>query len=299
MTATFGRLLSAMVTPFDQDENLDLDAAQALASWLVDTQGHEGLVLAGTTGESPTLTHEEQGQLFRAVREAVTVPLVAGTGSNDTRAAIDLTKRAVAAGADGILVVTPYYNRPSQAALVDYFTAVAVAGDDVPTIIYDIPVRTGRKVETENLLALAHDVSNIVGIKDAAGDPGETAMLLTQAPDGFEVYSGEDKLNLALLSVGAVGIIGVASHWAAPEMVQMVAAFEAGDMARARDLNQSLIASWDFQSGDDKPNPIPSKAMMKVLGRPGGDCRSPMGPEPDWLADLARDVIAGLGRPVS
>ncbi len=148
------------------------------------------------------------------------------------------------------------------------------------------------------MLELA-SVDNIVAVKDAAGDIAETARVVAETPDDFEVYSGEDKLNLALLSIGAVGIIGVASHWAAPEMVQMVAAFEAGDMARARDLNQSLIASWDFQSGDDKPNPIPSKAMMKVLGRPGGDCRSPMGPEPDWLADLAREVIAGLGRPVS
>ena len=175
MNPTFGRVLSAMVTPFDENEDLDLDAAQALASWLVESQGHEGLVLAGTTGESPTLTHDEQGQLFRAVREAVNVPIIAGTGSNNTRAAVDLTKRAVQAGVDGLLVVTPYYNRPSQAALVDHFTAVAAAGDDVPTLIYDIPARAGRKVETENLLTLAHDVSNIVGIKDAAGDPADMA----------------------------------------------------------------------------------------------------------------------------
>ena len=171
-SARFGRVLSAMVTPFDDEENLDLDAAAALASWLVQEQKHEGLVLAGTTGEAPTLTHDEQGELFRAVRAAVDVPIVAGAGSNDTVAAIDLATRAVAAGVDGLLVVTPYYNRPSQAALIDHFTAIAKAAEGLPVIIYDIPKRTGRKVESDTLLTLAHDVENIIGLKDAAGNPG-------------------------------------------------------------------------------------------------------------------------------
>lgn len=295
MNPTFGRVLSAMVTPFDENEDLDLDAAQALASWLVESQGHEGLVLAGTTGESPTLTHDEQGQLFRAVREAVNVPIIAGTGSNNTRAAVDLTKRAVQAGVDGLLVVTPYYNRPSQAALVDHFTAVAAAGDDVPTLIYDIPARAGRKVETENLLTLAHDVSNIVGIKDAAGDPAETAMLLTQAPDGFEIYSGDDSLTLPLMAIGAIGAIGVATHWTGPEHVQMFAAFASGDVVKARKLNAMMLPSFGFESMPDAPNPIPTKAMLRMLGRSVGTGRSPMHMEPPGLEAAARAIIEGSG----
>jgi len=295
MSPTFGRILSAMATPFNENNELDLDAAQKLASWLVDSQGHEGLVLAGTTGESPTLTHEEQGQLFRAVRQAVDVPIVAGTGSNDTSAAVDLTKRAVEAGVDGLLVVTPYYNRPSQAALVDHFSAVAAAGDDVPTLIYDHPGRTGRKVETETLLTLAHDVSNIVGLKDAAGDPGETAILLTQAPEGFELYSGDDVLTLPLLSIGAVGAIGVASHWTGPEHVQLFDAFASGDVVRAREVNAMMLPSFQFSSMPDAPNPIPTKAMLRVLGHKVGPGRSPMHIEPPGLEAAARAVVEGSG----
>ena len=295
MNPTFGRVLSAMVTPFDENEDLDLDAAQALASWPCDSTSHEGLVLAGTTGESPTLTHDEQGQLFRAVREAVNVPIIAGTGSNNTRAAVDLTKRAVQAGVDGLLVVTPYYNRPSQAALVDHFTAVAAAGDDVPTLIYDIPARAGRKVETENLLTLAHDVSNIVGIKDAAGDPAETAMLLTQAPDGFEIYSGDDSLTLPLMAIGAIGAIGVATHWTGPEHVQMFAAFASGDVVKARKLNAMMLPSFGFESMPDAPNPIPTKAMLRMLGHSVGTGRSPMHMEPPGLEAAARAIIEGSG----
>lgn len=295
MTATFGRVLSAMVTPFDADGDLDLDAAAGLASWLVDTQGHEGLVLAGTTGESPTLTHEEQGDLFRAVRAAVDVPIVAGTGSNDTAAAVDLTKRAVAAGVDGLLVVTPYYNRPSQAALVDHFAETAAAGDGIPMIIYDHPGRTGRKVETETLLDLAHDVPNIIGIKDAAGDPGETARLLTEAPDGFEIYSGDDALTLPLLAIGAVGVIGVATHWTGPETLAMIQAFQAGEVAEARRLNAMMMPSFAFENPADAPNPIPTKAMMRVVGHPVGLGRPPMHIEPPGLEAAARAVIENSG----
>ena len=295
MMPRFGRVLTAMVTPFASDGSLDLDAAQALASWLVESQGNEGLVLAGTTGESPTLTHDEQGQLFRAVREAVTVPLVAGTGSNDTQAAIDLTKRAIAAGIDGLLVVTPYYNRPSQAGLLDHFRAIAAAGDDVPTLIYDIPVRTGRKVETETLLTLAHDVANIVGLKDAAANPAETATLISHAPTGFEVYSGDDSLTLPFMAVGAVGAIGVATHWTGIEHVQMFDAFAAGDVRRARELNAMMLASFGFESMLDAPNPIPTKAMMRMLGHPVGYGRSPMHIEPAGLEAAARAIIEGSG----
>jgi 4-hydroxy-tetrahydrodipicolinate synthase len=293
--ARFGRVLTAMITPFDDDGALDLDGAAKLASWLVE-QGNEGLVIAGTTGESPTLTHEEQIDLIATVCQAVSVPVVAGAGSNDTRAAVDLTERATAAGASAILSVTPYYNRPSQAGLIAHFRAIAEA-THLPVMLYDIPVRTGRKIDTSTLLVLAHDVSNIVAVKDAAGNPAETAALIASAPVGFEVYSGDDALNLPLLSVGAVGVVSVAAHWAAAEIGEMIDAYLAGDVRRARELNAQLIPSWQFESGDRNPNPIPTKAMMKVLGRPGGNCRSPMGPEPDDLQNRARAVLAGLGRP--
>jgi 4-hydroxy-tetrahydrodipicolinate synthase len=292
--ARFGRVLTAMVTPFDGRGRLDLDGAAKLAAWLVD-QGNDGLVVAGTTGESPTLTHDEQIELVRTVCQAVSVPVLAGAGSNDTRAAVELTQRAAEAGAAGILSVSPYYNRPSQAGIVQHFRAVAEA-TELPVLLYDIPVRTGRKVDTATLLTLAHEVPNIVGLKDAAGNPAETAALLAQAPADFEVYSGDDAVTLPLLAIGAVGVIGVATHWAAREMHDLIDAFFAGDVERARDLNRRLVPSYAFESGDLNPNPVPTKAMLKVLGMPGGDCRPPMGPEPDDLQDRARRVLAGLGR---
>ena len=294
MEPMFGRLITAMITPFTPDGALDLDGAVALASWLVE-QGNDGLVLAGTTGESPTLTHDEQIALVEAVSGAVDCHVIAGAGSNDTAAAVELTRRCSAAGADAILTVTPYYNRPSQLGLFNHFRSVAEA-TDLPVMLYDIPPRSGRKIHTDTILRLADDVPNIVAVKDAAGDVAETARLVAASPAGFEVYSGEDSLTLALLAVGVVGVVSVASHWATPETVVMMEAFFSGDVAAATEANRRLIPSWDFESGDLTPNPIPSKAMMKVLGMPGGDCRPPMGPEPADLADRARLVLAGLGR---
>ena len=292
--ARFGSVLTAMISPFGPAGELDLKGAATLARWLVD-QGNQGLVVAGTTGESPTLTHDEQGDLFRVVREAVTVPVVVGVGSNSTAESLDLVDRAVAAGVDGLLVVTPYYNRPSQAGLLHHFRTVANASD-LPVMLYDIPVRTGRKIETPTLLELANTVPNIVALKDAAGSPAETASFIAQAPAGFEVYSGDDSLTLPLLSVGAVGVVGVATHWCAPEMVEMIASFEKGDVERARQLNAAMIESFDFETGLVAPNPVPSKAMLRTLGLPSGECRPPMGPTPDGLEDRARAVMAGLVR---
>ena len=290
----FGRVMTAMVTPFKADGSLDCEGAANLARWLVD-HGNDGLVVACTTGESPTLTHHEQIDLIQAVVSAVSVPVIAGAGSNDTRAAIELTELATKAGATAILSVTPYYNRPSQAGLLAHYGAVANA-TDLPIMLYDIPVRAGRRIETATVLELAHTHDNICALKDASGNVAETAALIAQAPKGFEVYSGEDNLNLALLAVGAVGVVGVATHWCGRECRDMVDAIERGDIAAARAINQLLIPSWAFESGDRNPNPIPTKAMLKVLGLPGGDCRLPMGPEPDDLQDRARAVLAGLGR---
>ena len=294
MEPRFGRVITAMITPFAANGSLDLDGAVELARWLVE-QGNDGLVLAGTTGESPTLTHDEQIALVEAVVGAVDCHVIAGAGSNDTTAAVELTERCTAAGADAILTVTPYYNRPSQLGLFHHFRAVAET-TTLPVMLYDIPTRSGRKIDTATILRLADEVQNVVAVKDAAGDVSETARLVAAVPEGFEVYSGEDALTLSLLAVGAVGVVSVASHWATPETVAMVDAFFSGNVAGATAANQRLIPSWEFESGDLKPNPIPTKAMMKVLGLPGGDCRPPMGPEPDDLQDLARRILVGLGR---
>ena len=281
-----------MVTPFTDDGSLDVDGAVALARWLVD-QGAEGLVLAGTTGESPTLTDAEKLTLWETVAEAVTVPIVAGSGTNDTAHSVHLTAEASKLGVAGILALCPYYNRPSQAGIEGHLRAIAEA-TDLPVVIYDIPVRTGRKVSTPLLVRLAHEVDNILGVKDAAGSPAETAQLVAAAPTDFEVYCGDDALLLPLLSVGAVGLIGVATHWCTPEVVALLDCWEAGDVAGARALNTRLLESWTFETGDECPNPGPAKAMLRHLGQPAGRCRPPMDAEPPWVADAAVDVYTNL-----
>ena len=291
--ADSGAVMTAMVTPFAADGSLDAGAAADLARWLVE-QGNDGLVLSGTTGESPTLSDDEKMTLWRSVREAVAVPLIAGSTSNDTRHSVQLTEAAADLGMDGILAVTPYYNRPSQAGLEAHFRAIAAASD-LPVILYDIPVRTGRKIATSTILRLADDVPTIAGVKDAAGDPGATAGLIEAAPEGFEVYSGDDALNLPFLAVGAVGVISVAAHWSAPLHRELVDAVVKGDMESARQANDRLLGSYAFETSDDAPNPVPAKAMLRVLGHAVGECRLPMGPTPDGLEDDARRLAAELG----
>lgn len=286
--ARFGRVLTAMITPFDSDGRIDLDGAQQLARWLVD-HGSDGLVVNGTTGESPTLSSAESIDLFRAVRQAVDAPVVAGTGSNDTAHAIRQSEAAAGIGVDALLVVAPYYNKPSQAGLDQHFRMIAAA-TDLPIILYDIPGRTGRKVDTDTIVRLAQDVPSIVALKDAAGSPGETSALIAAAPDDFEVYSGDDNLTLPLMAVGACGTISVASHWAGEHIHAMFDAFDAGDVAEARRINQRLLTSYAFESTLDAPNPVPTKAMLRSLGLPAGECRPPMGPTPDGLEVQAKEL---------
>lgn len=288
----FGAVMTAMVTPFDDNGRVDLEGAASLASWLVE-QGNDALVVTGTTGEASTLTDDEQIEVWRAVRAAVDVPLVAGSGTNDTRHAAELTARADDAGMDAVLVVTPYYNRPSQGGLEAHFRHVAAA-TRLPVMLYDIPVRTGRKISHDLLLRLVREVPNIWAVKDAAADVVGTARLIAEAPPDFELYCGDSALTLPMLSVGAVGVIGVCTHWCAREMGELVAAFEKGEVQRAREINARLIESYDFESGDANPNPVPAKAMLRTLGRPAGECRLPMGPTPDGLEDRARIVMKNL-----
>ena len=287
-----------MVTPFDERGALDLAAAVELARWLA-AHGSDGLVLTGSTGEGSVLTDDEKVDLWRAVAEAVTVPVVAGTGSNDTAHSIAMTQRAAGCGLDGVLVVTPYYNRPSQTGIFEHFRAVAEAASDLPVMLYDIPIRAGRRIATQTMLRLAREVSNIVALKDAAGDAPTTAHLVAQAPAGFEVYSGDDNMTLPLLSVGALGVVSVAAHWIGPQFRSVVDAFLAGDLAAALAGHTELLDSFDFESSTEYPNPMPAKAAMRALGHRVGQCRLPMGEASPELDAQAAKILAAVGKPVA
>ncbi len=290
--ARFGRVVTAMVTPFDGNGALDLDGVRRLAKWLQEN-GNDGLVVGGTTGEASTLTDDEKLALFAATAEAVTIPVIAGTGTNDTAHSIKLTAQASKLGIAGILAVGPYYNRPSQAGIEAHMRAVCGA-TSLPVVIYDIPMRTGRKIATATLLKLAREVKNVAALKDAANNPAETAILMSQAPSSFELYSGEDGLTLPLMAIGACGVIGVATHWSAVDHQEMFACWEKGDIAGARRVNSRLLESFGFESGDDNPNPLPSKVMMNVLGLNVGEARLPMGPPPPGLEARAKQVLENL-----
>jgi len=285
-----------MATPFDGDGALDVDGAVTLARWLTG-HGSDGLVVAGTTGEGPVLSDAELRQLWEAVSAAVTVPVLAGTGSNDTAHTIERTRLAQSAGVEAALVVTPYYSRPSQAGIAAHFRAVA-AETTLPLMLYDVPARAGRRIARATMVSLATEVKNIVAVKDATGDPAGSAQLIAEAPDGFELYSGDDALTLPLLSVGAVGAVSVASHWAGEETADLVAAWFKGDTEGAQACNAKLLESYDFETSETFPNPLPAKAACRVLGLPAGQCRLPLGPAPIELDERARDVIVNLGRDV-
>lgn len=290
----FGAVVCAMATPFDAEARLDLEGAVALARWLVD-HGNDALVLTGTTGESPALSDQEKIDLWTAVASAVTVPVLAGTSTADTAHSVELTKAATRAGVAGVLAVTPYYSRPSQAGIEGHMRAVAAA-THLPVLLYDIPVRTGRRVATETIWRLAAE-GVIVGVKDATADPAGAARLVAGAPSGFELYSGNDADTLPLLAVGAVGVISVESHWAGEVLRDMVQCFFKGDLEAARFLNARLIESHRFQSSEDTPNPVPTKAMLRYLGLPAGQCRLPMGDAPEGLVERAGEVFSHLQVP--
>jgi 4-hydroxy-tetrahydrodipicolinate synthase len=280
----FGRVLTAMVTPFTADGGLDLDGAQRLATHLVE-HGNDGLVVSGTTGEAPTTTDDEKERLLRAVLEAVgdRATIVAGVGTNDTRHTIELAHAAEKAGAQGLLVVTPYYSKPPQAGLLNHFRQVADA-TGLPNMLYDIPGRTGTPIETDTLVRLAeHD--NIVAVKDAKGDLEATSWVLKRT--GLAYYSGDDKVTLPLLSVGAVGVVGVPTHLFATETAAMIAAYLRGDVAGALALHRQLLPV--FTGFFRTQGVILTKAALKLVGLPGGPVRPP-------LVDATDDQIEQLRR---
>ncbi len=292
MSARFGRILPAMITPFDESGDVDVDMAVTLAKRLIG-EGSEGLVLTGTTGEGPTITDEEDWELWRTVKESVTVPVIAGAGTNDTAHSIEQVKMAEECGVDGVLVVTPYYNRPSQAGIYAHFEAVAGA-TSLPVMVYDIQSRTSKNIETPTLVAMANEISNVAALKDAAGSPDETARVIAETGDDFEVYSGDDSLTLPLIAIGAVGVVSVCAHWTSPEFVKMFDACAAGDLAEARSANASMLDSYDFEGSPEIPNPVPSKAMLRMLGLAVGEPRLPMGPTPEGVEDEAKRIYADL-----
>lgn len=288
VTARLGTVLTAMVSPFKPDGSLDLDAAARLATRLVDA-GCDGLVLSGTTGESPTTSDDEKLALLRTVLETVgdRARVIAGAGSYDTAHSVHLAKACAAEGAHALLVVTPYYSRPSQAGLIAHFTAVADA-TDLPILLYDIPPRSSIPINWETLRRLATH-PNIVGVKDAKGDlPGGGQII---AETGLTYYSGDDALNLPWLAMGAVGFISVWGHLAAGQLREMLSAFNSGDIATARKINVSLLplAAAQTRLG----GVTMSKAGLRLLGFEAGEPRLPHLPiSPDEMVALADDMRA-------
>ncbi|WP_438485562.1 4-hydroxy-tetrahydrodipicolinate synthase [Streptomyces sp. S186] len=285
----FGRVLTAMVTPFTADGALDLDGAQRLAAHLVDA-GNDGLVVNGTTGESPTTSDAEKAQLVRAVVEAVgdRAFVVAGAGTNDTRHSLELARAAQNAGAHGLLAVTPYYSKPPQEGLLRHFTAIADA-TDLPVMLYDIPGRSGVPINTETMVRLAEH-PRIVANKDAKGDLGRASWAIARS--GLAWYSGDDMLNLPLLSVGAVGFVSVVGHVVTPELRALLDAHLTGDVTKAAEIHQKLLPV--FTGMFRTQGVITTKAALGLQGLPAGPLRLPLVElSPDETEQLKRDLAAG------
>lgn len=285
----FGQLLTAMVTPFAADNTLDLVAAQRLAAYLVDELGHDGVVVSGTTGESPTLTDTERAELLAAVVDAIgdRARVIAGVGTFDTRHSIELARTAAGIGASGVLVVTPYYSRPPQSGLLRHFRAVADA-TELPVMLYDIPRRSGVAIELDTMVKLA-ELDNILAVKDAKGDLVTSAQVMGVTDLAF--YSAEDALTLPLLAVGGVGVVGTSTHFCGPEMKQLIQAYAAGDGDTALRLHRRLlpIMTGIFAT----QGCILVKSGLTLQGRGVGDPRLPMVPATEAeVSNLAAAMTA-------
>jgi 4-hydroxy-tetrahydrodipicolinate synthase len=287
----FGRLLTAMVTPFAPDGSLDVDGVRKLAAYLVDEQRNDALVISGTGGESPTTTDAEKDTLIRAVVETVgdRAKVVAGVGTNDTAHSVELARAAEKAGAHGLLAVTPYYNKPPQGGLIRHFTAVADA-TGVPVMLYDIPHRAGIPIATATLLTLAEH-PNIVAVKDAKGDLAGTSEVLRHG--GLAYYSGEDAATLPWLSIGAVGVVGTSTHFGGALTKDMIEAYERGDVAGALALHRRLLPI--FTGIFRTQGTILVKAGLRAQGRPAGPVRSPLVDATAEELDQLRADMAAAG----
>jgi 4-hydroxy-tetrahydrodipicolinate synthase len=292
-TPPFGRLLTAMVTPFAADGSLDLDAAEELASYLVDEIGNDGLVISGTTGESPTTSDAEKAELLRVVRDAVgdRAMILAGIGTFDTEHTLELAATAAKLGANGLLVVTPYYSKPPQAGIVEHFRRVADS-TDVPLMLYDIPGRTAVAIATDTMLRLAEH-PRIVGVKDAKGDLAASARVIAQSELAY--YSGDDAMTLPLLSVGAVGVVGTSTHFSGVGTKQMIEAYLGGDVATALHLHQQLLPIYTGIFATQ--GCILVKAGLRLLGHDVGGLRSPLLEATPTEVEALRSAFAAAGLP--
>ncbi len=285
--SSFGKIITAMVTPFDHKGNIDFAKTTQLVNYLIEN-GSDALVVAGTTGESPTMTSEEKIALFSHVVKVADkrVPIIAGTGSNDTRASIELSKKAEKAGVDALLLVAPYYNKPSQAGLYAHFKAIADS-TKLPIMLYNIPGRTSVNIEPETIIKLSL-VDNIVALKESTGSIAAATEIIANTADDFALYSGDDLMTLPLLSVGSQGVVSVASHVIGNEMQEMVEAYMSGEVQRAAELHRELapLMTGLFIA----PNPAPVKTALQFKGMDVGSVRLPLLP----LTAEDRDFLSGL-----
>lgn len=285
--ALFGRVSTAMVTPFDNKGHIDFAKTTQLINYLIEN-GTESLVVAGTTGESPTLTKEEKIALFQHVVKVVNkrIPVIAGTGSNNTYASVELTKKAEQLGVDGIMVVAPYYNKPNQEGLYQHFKEIAES-TTLPVMVYNIPSRSSVNIQPETIIRLS-EISNIVAVKEASGDLNAMTKIIANTPDDFMLYSGDDGIALPVLSIGGTGVVSVASHIIGNEMQEMVSAFLNGDHARAAKLHQALLP---IMVGLFKaPSPVPVKTALQLKGLNVGSVRLPLVP----LTEQERNALISL-----
>ncbi|MFS0751686.1 4-hydroxy-tetrahydrodipicolinate synthase [Oceanobacillus sp. 1P07AA] len=269
----FGKVLTAMVTPFDKHEEIDFQALDYLIDHLINN-GSDGLVVAGTTGESPTLTHEERMKLFEYVVKKVNgaVPVIAGTGSNYTKASIELTKEVAKTGVDGVMLVAPYYNKPSQDSMYEHFKVIAQS-TELPVMLYNVPGRTGVDMDVSTVVRLSQ-IDNIVSIKDASGNLEKMTNIIRLTDDNFSVYSGEDSLTLPALAVGAAGIVSVSSHIIGNDMQEMIRRFEQGHVAEAANIHQRVLPV--MQEMFANPSPVPVKTALNLQSVSVGKVRLPL-----------------------
>jgi len=292
MAGRFGAVLTAMATPFAEDGSLDLDGARALADHLFE-HGTDSIVVAGSTGESSTLSHGEKLDLFRAVVDVAKGKgqVIAGTGTYNTAETIELGAEAAECGVDALLVVTPYYNRPPQRGLIAHFAKVAEA-TDLPVIPYNIPSRTATRIEHDTMLTLAA-IPNIVGVKDSTGDLDGVSRLIREAPADFEVYSGDDWAAFAVACLGGAGLVSVASHLVGDRLAQMLQLVSEGDVPAARKIHEELAPV--FAMLFITSNPIPLKTSLRLLGLPAGDPRLPLLPATPDEEDRIRRTLEDAG----
>lgn len=271
----FGKVLTAMVTPFDAKGDIDFEATKNLVNYLI-ANGSDGLVVAGTTGESPTLTDEEKISLFHYVVEVANgrVPVIAGTGSNNTRASVLLTKQAEQAGVNGIMLVTPYYNKPSQEGLYQHFKTVAEA-TTLPVMLYNVPGRTVTNLSADTVIRLSH-IDNIVCVKEASGDLEAMAKIISETDDQFSLYSGDDSLTLPILSIGGIGVVSVAAHIIGNEMQEMIEHYFQGQVQSAAAIHRKLLPMMKALFA--APSPTPVKTALEMYGVNVGSVRLPLVP---------------------